>query len=390
MRITRTMMIGPAIVALAASHVPAQGSPAPPDAPGRESFAVIHKAWMDTYQAYSAEYKAAHENAKKKGEAALKAFQFDKPLPTAEFSPRFLAIAEKDPAGPDAVEALKWAIRTSFVPKGDPLETRTKALKILEDYYATRPEIKSALGILFMFDDKGCRRLVDNVIAHNRDRKVQLAAIKGRITSSEGYLVWLKQLEKAPKGRGPLDDGMGKAWVDDMLQKADRAKSELAELKKTLREKYGDLITEVAIGKPAPEVVSQNVKGTTVRLSELKGNVVILDIWATWCGPCKAMIPHERAMVERLKGKPFVLVSISADEKKETLTNFLAAEKMPWTHWWSGMAGIIEDWDVQSFPTIYVIDARGVIRHKDLRGKELEKAVDALVEEATARPAKGA
>ena len=96
------------------------------------------------------------------------------------------------------------------------------------------------------------------------------------------------------------------------------------------------------------------------------------------------MIPHEREMVERLKDKPFSLVSISVDEKKETLTDFLAREKMPWTHWWNGSEGcIIDDWDVKYYPTIYVLDAQGVIRHKDVGGEELEKAVGALLAEQT-------
>ena len=84
-------------------------------------------------------------------------------------------------------------------------------------------------------------------------------------------------------------------------------------------------------------------------------------------------------------------MSISADEKKETLTDFLAKEKMPWTHWWNGSeGGVIEDWDVRSFPAIYVLDAQGVIRHKDIRGEALEKAVNALLEEARTKPAKAA
>jgi len=72
------------------------------------------------------------------------------------------------------------------------------------------------------------------------------------------------------------------------------------------------------------------------------------------------MIPHEREMVERLKDKPFTLVGISLDAKKETLTDFLAKEKMPWTHWWVGATSdLAEDWEVHSIPTIYVVDAKG-------------------------------
>ena len=96
------------------------------------------------------------------------------------------------------------------------------------------------------------------------------------------------------------------------------------------------------------------------------------------------MIPHEREMVERLKDKPFALISVSADDEKKTLTDFLEKEKMPWTHWWNGAeGGILEDWDVQYFPTIYVIDAKGIIRHKDLRGEKLEEAVNELLKEAS-------
>jgi thiol-disulfide isomerase/thioredoxin len=143
-------------------------------------------------------------------------------------------------------------------------------------------------------------------------------------------------------------------------------------------------IRNLAVGRNAPEVVSEDLEGKKTNLSSYRGKVVVLDIWATWCGPCRAMIPHEREMVEKLKDQPFALISISADDEKDTLKKFLEKEKMPWTHWWEGRkeAGILKDWNVQFFPTIYVIDAKGVIRHKGLRGKKLEAAVDNLVKEA--------
>jgi hypothetical protein len=73
------------------------------------------------------------------------------------------------------------------------------------------------------------------------------------------------------------------------------------------------------------------------------------------------MIPHQRELVKRLNGKPFTLVSISVDDKRETLAEFLKKEPMPWTHWFNGPDGnIITDLNVWSYPTIYVLDAKGV------------------------------
>jgi thiol-disulfide isomerase/thioredoxin len=142
-------------------------------------------------------------------------------------------------------------------------------------------------------------------------------------------------------------------------------------------------LRNLQVGMPAPPAESKNLKGEKAALADYKGKVVVLDFWATWCGPCKAMIPHEREMVEKLKDKPFALVSVSVDDEKKELEEFLGTEKMPWTHWWDGPeAPLIKQWNIRYFPTIYVIDARGVIRHKNIRGDELEKAVEKLVAEA--------
>jgi thiol-disulfide isomerase/thioredoxin len=149
-------------------------------------------------------------------------------------------------------------------------------------------------------------------------------------------------------------------------------------------------IKTLGIGRPVPDVTGVGLKDEKTKLSSLKGKVVLLDIWATWCPPCKAMIPHEREMVKRLAGKPFALISVSADDKKETLTEFLGREPMPWTHWWNGKDGpILETFRVEVFPTLYLIDARGVIRKKWAGAPEtdvLDRTVDELVREAEAKP----
>lgn len=138
----------------------------------------------------------------------------------------------------------------------------------------------------------------------------------------------------------------------------------------------------LGIGKVLPDVNGETLDGKKAAIADFRGKVVVLDIWATWCGPCRAMIPHEREMVKRLDGKPFVLLSVSCDDKKETLTEFLKKEEMPWQHWWVGRGGeFSKTMNIRFYPTIYVLDAKGTIRHKNIRGEKLEEAVVKLIEE---------
>jgi thiol-disulfide isomerase/thioredoxin len=174
--------------------------------------------------------------------------------------------------------------------------------------------------------------------------------------------------------------------AEDLLASAARDYGDVSVGRGTIKKEADKVLFEIrnlSIGKAAPEVVSKDLDDKAAKLSELKGKVVVLDIWATWCSPCRQMIPHEREMVEKLKDKPFKLISVSADDEKKTLVDFLKEEKMPWTHWWEGRheGGIIHDWNVRFFPTIYVIDAKGLIRYKNVRGKQLEEAVEKLLDE---------
>jgi thiol-disulfide isomerase/thioredoxin len=306
----------------------------------------------------------------------------------ATFAPRFLAFAEKNPKDPSAFESLQLALRTSGGP-GNRNGIFLKAIAQIRANHATDPEIKKVIPGLGRFWDPGVQDLLREVVAKHSDRAVQTQACKELAASLNNAVNLAKQLKDKPDQAVVAGIQLGKEKIDKLIASLDKNRTEFEEVKRTLTEKFGVKIVErppakpsPAIGTLAPEVVSQNVKGEKVKLSDLRGKVVVLDIWATWCPPCRAMIPHEREMVARLKGRPFVLVSISGDEKKETLADFLAKEPMPWTHWWNGsQGGILADWGVQAFPTIYVLDAKGMIRYKDLRGDTLEEAVNTLLAE---------
>ena len=95
------------------------------------------------------------------------------------------------------------------------------------------------------------------------------------------------------------------------------------------------------------------------------------------------MYPHERSLVKRLEGKPFALLGINSDPKAR-LKQTIKKEQMTWRSWWDGGdtdGPIATKWNVRSWPTIYVLDHKGVIRFKGPREKELDKAVDQLLKE---------
>ena len=96
------------------------------------------------------------------------------------------------------------------------------------------------------------------------------------------------------------------------------------------------------------------------------------------------MYPHERSLVKRLADKPFALLGINSDDNREELKKAMEKEQITWRSWWNGgstTGPIATKWNVRSWPTIYVLDARGVIRYKNVRGAQMDSAVDQLLKE---------
>ena len=95
------------------------------------------------------------------------------------------------------------------------------------------------------------------------------------------------------------------------------------------------------------------------------------------------MLPHEKEMVVRLKDKPFQLIGINSDGDRSALQKILEKEKITWRQAVDGSTEgpIATSWNVHGWPTIYILDSKGVIRYKNLRGKHMEDAVNKLLEE---------
>jgi len=135
----------------------------------------------------------------------------------------------------------------------------------------------------------------------------------------------------------------------------------------------------------APDIEGEDGDGRPLKLSDYRGKVVLLDFWGDWCPHCRAMISHERKLVKRLEGKPFVLLGVNSDVKRDDFRKVQIDKHISWRSWWDGRDGPIADqYNVRGWPMLYLLDERGVIRWISKgRPKEsaLDKAIDELLKE---------
>lgn len=129
----------------------------------------------------------------------------------------------------------------------------------------------------------------------------------------------------------------------------------------------------------AMPIAFTDLKGDAIDLAKMKDKVVLVDFWATWCGPCVAEMPNVIATYGKFHDRGFEVVGISLDEDKAALEDFIAQNKMPWPQYFDGKGWdnqIAKQFGIQGIPATFLIGKDGKIVAANLRGPSLEQAVE--------------
>ncbi len=323
-----------------------------------------------------------------------------------------LALARAHPDDSSAFDALKFVIRTNRAGPGD---ATARALRMMLDRGDDRRPGQGdylATVALTLFQYPDAETLLRRILDRNPNRDDRAAACYWLAQHLSLQARVVRALRERPEDQKAYERYTAAAPISQFVREKDPEALEKASealLERVAREfanvrlfdrhrpmgeiARGELfaLRNLTIGKTAPEIDGRDHEGRPFRLSETRGKVVVLTFCGNWCGACVAMYPQERALLEKYKDRPFTIVSVDTDDDVETLRKSIALKQITWRCWWDGGVDgpITTGWGIVGFPSIFVLDRQGVIRYKDVRGDDLDRAIASLLDEresATAPP----
>jgi peroxiredoxin len=314
---------------------------------------ALENDFKQAVDAFMVEYRAA--------DASTRQTLLTDPVrePRHRFTPLFLAEARRRQGTPEALPFWAWLVENGTIVDRETGDLAVE--RLLADHIADPNLAPGAKAIGRVAGIRGEAKTVEDltkIIAASHDPAVRAEAFfqRGFVRRDSNLPLARGDFERAAKEGG--DSPAGKRAVEALAASA-----------------------PLKPGDPAPDFAGNTLGSTTVKLSGLRGHVVLVDFWGMWCGPCVAQVPALRKLRVRFSGEPFDIVGIDTDRDLEALRKFAATNHIDWiTLTDGGTDGPVgKIWRVDAWPTSFLVDREGVIRARDLSPEAMgERIADLL------------
>ncbi len=203
-----------------------------------------------------------------------------------------------------------------------------------------------------------------------------LAEHEGEKTDAVARILYMKAMLYAEVFQNPTKadqlmkqlntDFSGTPLVAEMKQQAEKQKAAEA------------IQRSLVVGATFPDFVETDINGKPLSIANYKGKIVLMDFWATWCGPCRGEIPNVVATYQKYHEKGFEIIGVSLDQERQKLLDYTKQQNMTWQQYFDGEGWgnkLAVKYGIQSIPAAFLLDGHGKIIGRDLRGDELTQAV---------------
>ncbi len=278
---------------------------------------------------------------------------------------------------------------------GEKITFKTTGIKLGTDSYVTGSMntqlLYNTLNTFQTFDKNRAELNKMYADAQNSPAKDSLnTAIIGQLRANDSLQKHFltSQMEKHPSSLAWVffTDKLDMTKDFDIIRKVDAAmmKEYPDNSFVTDRHQQVELESKTAVGATAPEIALPDAEGNIRKLSSLKGKIVLIDFWASWCGPCRQENPNVVNIYNKYHDKGFEVFSVSLDKDRQSWLNAIAKDNLIWPNhvsdlkYWKSAGAVA--YGVNSIPCTFLLDKKGRIVAKRLRGQDLDNKVKELCE----------